>query len=450
MSIAHREGALKHALDFRAWPIRENTARLNAYVLAVVLVDLASIAIAALTTTFTYHQLMLFGFACLCSAWMVEATKKAGENAGWIYDIHGIWDLPIAVLLPPLYALLVPIPYVALSQLRVKHIPLHRRVFSAAMLGLSYGIASVAFHTVDQHAITSIASTDARRAAWVLAVAGCGVLQWVANRLLLLPPIRSTDPTQGFKSVFMTPESLEADGTQLCVGTIVAVCTVMTPVSILFALPFATLLQRSQRHGQLVSASRQDSKTGLLNAGTWEREAGAEITRAIRTRTPLAVALVDLDSFKAVNDTYGHLSGDKALLAVARMIKVFLRDYDLVGRFGGEEFALLLPQTDENAARGIAERIRAHIAGMPIPLSDAPDAEAISVTVSIGVAALSSSRSSLTELLATADAALYRAKDAGRNQVWVTTDSATFPQPASAGHREPARRDQQRTERARG
>ena len=123
MSIAHREGALKHALDFRAWPIRENTARLNAYVLAVVFVDLASIAIAAVTTTFTYHQLMLFGFACLCSAWMVEATKKAGENAGWIKDIYGIWELPIAVLLPPLYALLVPIPHIALSQLRVKHIP---------------------------------------------------------------------------------------------------------------------------------------------------------------------------------------------------------------------------------------------------------------------------------------------------------------------------------------
>jgi len=280
-------------------------------------------------------------------------------------------------------------------------------------------------------------------------VAGCGVLQWLANRLLLLPPIKSTDPTQGFRSVFMKPESLEADGTQICVGTIVAVCTTMTPVSILFALPFATLLQRSQRHGQLVSASRQDSKTGLLNAGTWEKEAGAEITRAIRTRTPLAVALVDLDSFKAVNDTYGHLSGDKALLAVARTIKVFLRDYDLVGRFGGEEFALLLPQTDENAARGIAERIRAHIAGMPIPLSDAPDAETIRVTVSIGVAALSSSRSSLTELLATADAALYRAKDAGRNQVWVTTDSATFPQPASTappGSAPPG----QRTEPARG
>jgi len=450
MSLAHRAGsALRHALDVRAWPIRENSARLNGYIVAVVLLDVAAIGIAAATTSFSLSQLVLFGFACLCSVTMVEATRRAGENAGWITDIYGIWELPIAVLLSPLYALLIPIPHIALTQLRIKHTPLHRRVFSAAMLGLSYGLASVAFHAVNQNVIGSIASTDVRHAAWVLAVAGCGALQWAANWLLLIPPIMSTDPAQGLKKLILARDSLVTDGTQICVGTIVAVCTTMTPVSILFALPFATLLQRSQRHGQLVSASRQDSKTGLLNAGTWEKEAGAEITRAIRTRTPLAVALVDLDSFKAVNDTYGHLSGDKALLAVARTIKVFLRDYDLVGRFGGEEFALLLPQTDENAARGIAERIRAHIAGMPIPLSDAPDAEAIRVTVSIGVAALSSSRSSLTELLATADAALYRAKDAGRNQVWVTTDSATFPQPASTappGSAPPG----QRTEPARG
>jgi diguanylate cyclase (GGDEF)-like protein len=451
MSLAHRAGStLRHALDIRAWPVRGNSARLNGYLLAVILLDVAAIGTAAATTSFSLRQLVLFGFACLCSVTMVEATRRAGENAGWITDIYGIWELPIAVLLPPLYALLIPIPHTALTQLRIKHVPLHRRVFSAAMLGLSYGLASVAFHAVNQNAIGSIASADARHAAWVLAVAGCGALQWAANWLLLIPPIMSTDPAQGLKKLILARDSLVNDGTQICVGTIVAVCTTMTPVSILFALPFATLLQRSQRHGQLVSASRQDSKTGLLNAGTWEKEAGAEITRAIRTRTPLAVALVDLDSFKAVNDTYGHLSGDKALLAVARTIKVFLRDYDLVGRFGGEEFALLLPQTDEDAARGIAERIRAHIAGMPIPLSDAPDAEAIRVTVSIGVAALGSSRSSLTELLATADAALYRAKDAGRNQVWVATGSGTFPQPASAGHLESAPPGQQRTEPARG
>ena len=103
------------------------------------------------------------------------------------------------------------------------------------------------------------------------------------------------------------------------------------------------LLQRSFRHAQLVTASRIDSKTGLLNAATWERESAAEVARAVRTRTPLALALVDIDHFKGVNDTFGHLTGDRALKAIARTFRIFLRDYDLIGRFGGEEFALASP-----------------------------------------------------------------------------------------------------------
>jgi len=138
------------------------------------------------------------------------------------------------------------------------------------------------------------------------------------------------------------------------------------------------------------------------------------------------VALIDIDNFKVVNDTHGHLAGDKALKALSHTIKIFLREYDLVGRFGGEEFALLLPQTDELDARRVAERMRAHIAEMPIDVGDRPGAEIIKLTVSIGVAALSTNGTQLTELLATADAALYRAKHAGRNQVWVTTDTASF------------------------
>ena len=116
-------------------------------------------------------------------------------------------------------------------------------------------------------------------------------------------------------------------------------------VTIVFALPFVTLLQRSVRHAQLLNASRIDSKTGLLNAGTWEREAASEVARAVRTRTPLALVLIDVDHFKLVNDLHGHLAGDKALRAIAHTFQIFLRDYDLAGRFGGEEFALLLPQT---------------------------------------------------------------------------------------------------------
>ena len=109
-----------------------------------------------------------------------------------------------------------------------------------------------------------------------------------------------------------------------------------------------------------------DSKTGLLNAGTWEREAASEVARAVRTRSPLALVLIDVDHFKMVNDLHGHLAGDKALRAIAHVFRIFLRDYDLAGRFGGEEFAVLLPQTSAADARHIAERVRLHIAETPI------------------------------------------------------------------------------------
>jgi diguanylate cyclase (GGDEF)-like protein len=176
-------------------------------------------------------------------------------------------------------------------------------------------------------------------------------------------------------------------------------------------------------HSQLVAEARVDSKTGLLNAATWERESTAEINRAMRTHSPLAVALLDIDHFKAVNDTHGHLAGDKVLRAVSDALGGLLRTYDLAGRFGGEEFVVLLPQTGEADARQIAERLRAHIGSLSVPVTDAPDAASISVTVSIGLATLDVGRREITELLAAADAALYYAKETGRDRVRVMSDA---------------------------
>jgi diguanylate cyclase (GGDEF)-like protein len=207
-------------------------------------------------------------------------------------------------------------------------------------------------------------------------------------------------------------------------------------LTLIIALPLATLLQRSFRHPQLLSEARADSKTGLLNAATWEREASAEVARAVRTGSPLAVALLDLDRFKQINDTYGHLLGDEVLRQIAATMTRVLRDYDLAGRFGGEEFVMLLPQTRAVDAIRIAERVRAHIAklaiyadgpaGVPVTpgAPGAPGSERVPVTVSIGVAALDNgSRRELTELLAAADAALYRAKASGRDQVQMISTS---------------------------
>jgi len=434
MTQAQRMGADGIVSAVRAWPVWGLHRRLAVFVVSVTaLYAIAILATAPTALPVRPERLLVFVALLACSALTVELTRRAGENAGLIKDVFAVWELPVAILLPPFYALVVPILRITLTQQRVIRIPVYRRVFTAAALGLSYGCVSFAFQAAGRFVPIHQVGLGMHALGWILVVAACGLLQWAVNHGLVLLAIKGQDPAASVRQMVLGREQVQNDVTELCVAVLVTLCVATNPFSIAFAAPFVTLLQRSSRHAQLVNASRIDSKTELLNAATWEREAGAEVSRARRTGSSLAVALIDIDNFKAVNDTYGHLSGDSALKAIARSITAFLREYDLVGRFGGEEFALLLPQTNELDARRVAERIRAHIADMPIEVSGKAGAEIIRVTVSIGVAALSTSGSQLTELLATADAALYRAKHAGRNQVWVTTDTASYSSCVDSG-----------------
>ena len=290
----------------------------------------------------------------------------------------------------------MPILRQVLAQWRIRQFPLHRRAFSTAVIGLSYGAASFAFHAVTGSPLASTDGPGTHTSAWILAVALAGMLQWGINTGMMLPPWKASDPAARVRDLALAGESVQNDVAEVCVAVLVTFAIAINLLAIVFALPFVMLLQRSFRHAQLVNASRIDSKTGLLNAGTWEREAAAEVARAVRTRTPLALALVDIDHFKEVNDTFGHLTGDRALKAIARTFRIFLRDYDLIGRFGGEEFALLLPHTSALDAYGIAERIREHIAVTPLDVGDLPDGQHVRVTVSMGVAALGAPWSTLT------------------------------------------------------
>jgi diguanylate cyclase (GGDEF)-like protein len=185
------------------------------------------------------------------------------------------------------------------------------------------------------------------------------------------------------------------------------------------------VLDHLDAHDPAGDEYRIDTKTGLLNAVTWEREAEAEINRAVRTGAPLAIALIDIDHFKAVNDTYGHLAGDKAIRAVADALRTQLRADDLAGRFGGEEFVLLLPHAREMDALDVAEHLRAHIAAMSIPVGGgAESGPCVKLTISTGVAVPDGASRELTDMLAAADAAMYHAKVTGRNKTHVITACA--------------------------
>ena len=400
------------------WPIFSLPRWLMVYVIAVVVAALAAIGVAASAAVFSERNLALFGLLLGCTAAAVEMTRKAGEKDGVVKDVQGVWELPVAILLPPFFALIVPIAQTALTQCRVRHAVLHRRVFTAAALSLSYGAASVTFHSLSGLAPRGAAGGLTHGAVWILLVIFSALVKFVVNDGIIMTAVRATNPAARIRTTFLNGEQLYNDAAETCIGVLVTFGVAGNPLLALAALPVVTLLQRSLSHVQLVSDSRSDSKTGLLNSATWERESAVEVARAVRTQSPLAIAMVDVDKFKVINDTYGHLAGDQVLKEIANTLNTTLRDYDLAGRFGGEEFSLLLPQTRAVDAFRIAERVRSNIAGLSIIAPGANGGERVQVTVSIGVAALDSgSKRELSELVAAADAALYRAKAGGRDQV---------------------------------
>ena len=418
MDATFRHPQRERMLNVRAWPLWALPRSLTIFIVTVVLVDAVAITASAASLSVHAHELMVFGLLLACNAATVELTRRAGEPEGTVKDVHAIWELPVVVLLPPLCALLMPVVRFALLQWRVRRGSVHRRVFSAAAIGIAYGSASLVFRALSHLALGPKPAPERNISVWMLAVAACAVVQWAVNQAVVLTAIKMSASETRVRDQLFGGESLHNDVTEVCVAMLATLAIAMSLLTLIIALPLVTLLQRSFRHAQLVRDARADSKTGLLNAATWERGATTEVVRAVRTRTPLAVALLDIDRFKVINDTYGHLTGDEVLKEIAHTLNTLLRDYDLAGRFGGEEFALLLPHTRAVDAFRIAERVRSAISGLCIIAPGATGGERVHVTVSIGVAALDSgSKREYAELMAAADAALYRAKACGRDQV---------------------------------
>ncbi|XZG70173.1 diguanylate cyclase [Chitinibacteraceae bacterium HSL-7] len=177
------------------------------------------------------------------------------------------------------------------------------------------------------------------------------------------------------------------------------------------------LLRVLQENTDLIArlevSARTDALTGLLNRRAFLERAQQEEARSRRTGNPLALVMLDIDHFKRVNDEFGHDGGDKALVALARLLTHELRTHDVVGRLGGEEFAMMLPDTDAIAAASIAERVRAAIAARETTL---PDGRVLHFTVSQGLAVRHPDENT-GDTLKRADDALYQAKRAGRNRV---------------------------------
>jgi diguanylate cyclase (GGDEF)-like protein len=415
-SLASR---IKRGTGIEDWACWRLPPLLRGYVVAVIALGVIVIGAGAWLTDWHVADVLKFLLLACCGTISMASTPRVVYRVGGATrDFSSMWAVPTAILLPPVYSMLISIPIVATLFLFVHRGQLYRRVFSAAALGLSYVAVSAVFRAFPHSFAGPTVGTGLHAFTWCLAVGACEILGCRIQHFLIVGAVKLSNPSMRFFAGEFDRDALQELFVEIDLSILITVAVALSPLLVAIALPTVLLVRRFLVHPVLVAQSRVDAKTGLLNVSTWEAEAEAELSRSVRTRNPVALALVDIDHFKTVNDTHGHLVGDRVLKSIAEALTSRSRDYDRVGRFGGEEFVLLLAQTSQDDACKIAERLRGYVASLVIPTDDRPDAPTLTVTISIGVTGMARGESfELTDLLAASDSAMYAAKQAGRNQV---------------------------------
>jgi diguanylate cyclase (GGDEF)-like protein len=351
----------------------------------------------------------------------VERLRLRSDESPHI-DLSSVWALAAAILLPGLVASGVAVALYAHIYVRIWRrtgVPPYRFLFSTATVVLAVLAASFMVHV--------FGTGDPFRTAGGLASVLLAMLAYAVVNMALVAAVivlSGDNRTIGaFVAVVAHGDEAVLEFATLSMGVLMAGAVAsFGPEYAVLVLPPLIVLHRTVLVRQLEQAASTDSKTGLLNASAWHAQAGREVRRAERISTQASVLVLDLDHFKLVNDQHGHLVGDQVLAAVAEAVRAEVRDDDLVGRFGGEEFVVLL-RGDEGAgsrssAEAVAERIRLRVAGLRVRVPGLHDPYVVDhLTVSIGGATLPDDGQDLGGLLEAADAAMYQAKHAGRNQI---------------------------------
>jgi len=203
------------------------------------------------------------------------------------------------------------------------------------------------------------------------------------------------------------------DGSQISVSLNVSAVRDATGNIVQSRSSWRDITARKRLEEQLHQQATTDGLTGIINRRRFIELATDEIKRAVRLDHPLALAIMDIDHFKSINDTYGHAIGDHALIALTRICQGTIREIDVLARFGGDEFVVLFPETTAGEAQAVMERVLLALTVQPVDVNGKP----VALTISVGVTGLVSAAMSLDAMLDRADQALYQAKQAGRNRV---------------------------------
>ncbi|HEY0168455.1 MAG TPA: GGDEF domain-containing protein [Jatrophihabitans sp.] len=419
MTVAPPPETRRRRFAPRSWELWSLPKDLARYLLLAEVAAVLWTVTALLTETVTRSDLIRFGvLAALFAAFQqisprIERMRIRMADSHQI-DMTSVWTFAGVIALPSgLSALLALLIAVAMTVLRLRAgIHPYRQMFTAATVMLACLTGS---------AIVNVTSTHLAHLSGGLGGAGIVLLSLVAytavNTTMIAGAIFLAARPLPVRALFGTAEENGLEVATLCLGGMTGLTLVFTPwLSFLSIVPLV-VLQRGALIKQLEVAATTDPKTGLLNAVAWRQIAQKEIARAARDRHTVALMIIDMDRFKAVNDTHGHLVGDAVLIAVAERLTAELRQYDSIGRFGGEEFVAILPEVDMATARAVSYRILARIRELEVFSPDAPLVPLGGFSASIGVALYPDNGADVESLLHVADSALYAAKSAGRDRV---------------------------------
>jgi diguanylate cyclase len=362
--------------------------------------------------------LLLLACATVAQQFKVKSPKHQS------YYTTSIFFFAAALLLRP--ALLVPIVVVAHAAelVRVRYlwyIP-------------AFNIANFLLCSLAAGAIFRLEEQSAGGAALLIAALAAGLVFVTLNHVLTALVIMWARGVSLSRAGTLDWENLGTDLALISVGGLGALLLISDAWLAPLTLGPLFLIYRSLLVPTLKEEARTDPKTELANMKHWNGVAASEVDRARRFRRPLSVMLADLDLLRDINNRYGHLMGDQMIRRVAEVITAALREYDLPARFGGDEFAILMPETTLPEATAVAERIRRGVEAIEIRGSEG---DSVVVSLSVGVAAFPAHGANASELLAAADRAVYQAKALGRNRVCafavVESEHARTSRPAAGG-----------------
>src|SRR6478672_10557836 len=324
------------------------------------------------------------------------------------YHTTIVFLLPAAMLLQPGLVALIGILHHIPEWLKTRS-AWYIQIFNICNWTLAMLAAWGSFHTIVNNLPLG------PRVSYALAGLAAAGSMVAVNHFLMAPMLHLANGHSLRESGLLSFPSLSTDVVLAMLGVATAAFWHGNPWLIPFAVAPLLLIHRSLSVPRLQEEARVDAKTGLFNARHFATALNEELTRAARFERPLSLVMADLDLLRDSNNTYGHLAGDAVLAGIAEVFRAELRHYDVPARFGGEEFAILLPETPPDQAFEIAERIRRTVADKTYDVETS--SEPIRATVSIGVAGFPRDGSDANELIHQADLAVYRAKLQGRNRV---------------------------------